>query len=184
MEYEEIIRRLRELVVDREQKKCNPWIFTNLFKIGWEDRRHTLQKDMSLSISDDVLRRIWDELFELRDILHNPEDQYYQNFEVLDRLRSLVQMLPQNIKEEIIQSVRNFPSFSKEEEEKIRKDIESEIGSRQILTVGGIPFGEHEMWRKERAKQIMSIPQKKKIEEIIGNASSALYEALNKIPNS
>jgi hypothetical protein len=172
------VRRLREFVVDSESKECKHWIYRNFFRIGYEDKRHLLQKDETLSISDAVLTIIWDELFELRDILHNPEDQSAQNWEVLNRLRSLVQMLPQDMKEKIMPSIDTFPDFSKEEEQKLIKDIEMKIGSRPIMTIGGFPFGEDEIRRKELSQKIMSHAHEKKIEEIIGKISSTLHEAL------
>jgi len=87
-------------------------------------------------------------------------------------------MLPQNMKNEIMSSIDNYPDYSKDEEKQLTKDIEREIGSSPIVTVCGVPFGEDEMQRKERAIQIKSIADEKKIEEIIGKVSSTLHEAL------
>jgi hypothetical protein len=163
--------------IDLYDKKVSVYNFVKEMRdILYEEKLH--EPDLVTSVRADILSKLWDELFEIRSELHSPENQNAQNWEVFRKLRSLVQILPQNLKEELISSVDTFPVLTKEESEKLVKEIKMEIGSQPILTVGGYPFGEDEMQRKERALRLIGIAYEKKVEEIIGKVATALHKAL------
>jgi len=52
------VEKLKELVVDKESKKCYPWILQEFQRLGAEKQSQAIQKDVSLSISDSVLRKV------------------------------------------------------------------------------------------------------------------------------
>lgn len=144
------------------------------------EQTYTLFKEQPALISDLFVSRIWEELFELRSGLHKPDDQFAQDWEILRKLRSLVQMLPQNIKDEIVPSIDSFPNLNKDEEKELIEIIEGQIGRSPILTVGGYPFGEDEIRRKTIKQDIIGRFLEKKVEEIIGKITTALHEELRK----
>jgi hypothetical protein len=139
---------------------------------------YSLLKLEPLTIAVSFISRVWDELFELRNKLHYPENQRARNLDVLYELRSLVQMFPHDMKDRIMPLIENFPVFGEEEKKKIIQEVQRNVGTAEILTVNGVPFGEEEIQRKAIAQEIIGQAHEKKLEEIIGAVSSMLHEAL------
>jgi hypothetical protein len=90
------------------------------------------------------------------------------------RLRSLVQLLPEDFKQRIKPKIDGFTALNDEDKNRIG----NEIGFHPMLTVGGVPFPETKMARKIRKQEIIGIIMEERIEEIIGDVSSCLHEAL------
>jgi hypothetical protein len=135
---------------------------------------YALYKEEPSSISDFFLSKYWDALFEIRKELHNPKDQFSQSWDSFHKLRSLIQLLPENIKDHAVAETANFGVLDKKELENIRM----EIGHQPILTVNGIPFGEDEYQRKVRAQELLGVALEKRVEEIIGRVSTLLHKEL------
>jgi len=142
------------------------------------EQTYAVNRKNPSSISDFFLSKFWDELFKIRDELyaHKSEDTLADSWDSFYRLRSLVRMLPEDIKEEIKPRIESFGLITDEDKEKVAKSI----GTLPILTVGGLPFGKEEWNRFEKGKSIIGWIRKKRIEDIIGEVATMLHEALEK----
>lgn len=139
------------------------------------EQTYTLCEEEQSLLSPLFLSKVWDELFEIREELPNQEDQLKQSWASFQRLRSLVQLLPADMKDKVKPFIENFGK--KLDEEDIER-IHVEIGPYPILTVNGVPFGEEEFKRKVRGLEIIGEALERKVEEIIGVVSSMLHAAV------
>ena len=139
------------------------------------EQTYTVNRKEPPFVSDFFLSRFWDELFEIRKELHKPKDQFSSGWDAFYKLRSLVRMLPKNLKEKIMPSIENFEAFNDMEAKEIKKDLEREIGARPIL----MPF---EIDRRKRGETIIKTHVgrllEKKVEVLIDNVATVLHEAL------
>ena len=125
-------------------------------------------------LSSAFLSRIWDELFTIREETHYPKKQFEKSLESFRRLSSLIQLLPEEFKQRIKPKIDSFGELDKEEWD----EIGNTIGFKQILTIGGVAFGDDEMARKIRKQEMMGFFLEKRIEDIIGEISSYLHEVI------
>lgn len=139
---------------------------------------HAVNREKPSSISGFFLSKFWDELFRIRDELfaQKSEDPYSDSWDSFHKLRSLVGLLPKEMKEKIKPRIESFGVLTNEDVE----EVEKRIGSQTILTVGGVPFPGREMGRFEKGKSIVGQIQKRRVEEIIGEVATLLHEALEK----
>ena len=72
------------------------------------EQTYELFRKQPSALSSVFLSRIWDEIFAIRKELHCPEKQFDKNWENFFRLRSLVQLLPEDFKRNIKPKIDNF----------------------------------------------------------------------------
>jgi hypothetical protein len=121
------------------------------------------------TLSQYFLSKFWDELFKLRDILNSKDQSIYPR-DIFDKLRSLVKMLPKNMKDQIMPSIETFWDIKDVELKELQEQWNTEVGPAPIL------FFEKE--RRELGYSIVNMAYRKKLENLIDIVSTALHEAI------
>jgi len=168
----QIQRLITELV---KQKRVKP-----NSSVG-RQQTYSILREKPSNISNFFLSKFWEELFEIRDKLFEQktedpltDDPLVDTFDLFRKLRSLVKMLPKEIKEKIDIKFESFIELTADD----RKKVEEKTGTLDILMVAGVPFGEEEWKRRQERKRILRGILKKRLEDIIGEVAMRLHEAL------
>ena len=121
-------------------------------------------REMDSNISDFFLGKFWDELFDVRDNLYieKSEDPLIDTFDSYRKLRSLVLILPKDMKQTILPQLEKFDEITDEDKEVVRH-----IGPRPVMLLNGVPFGEEEYERRKKQFNILARIFRKRLEEIV-----------------
>ncbi len=147
------------------------------------EQMYSILKDKPQVVSDYFLGKFWDELFKIRDIIHDSKEQYIDSRGAFLRLRSLVKMLPKNLKDSITPSIEDFFNLDHNELAKLQEQWDREVGSGSILTVCGVPFGKTEQKRHDRAMNLINRAFRIKLETLIDRVSTVVHQELERESN-